>query len=315
MRKPRPILLPFVLVGCSVPAPPPTLAGVVWQEAALVKLAGDMGFVEGPVWLPEQQKLVFSDIPNSKLMEWSLAGGAGVFRESSNPNGNTLDREGRLLTCRHGARDLVRTEKDGAITVLCDSFEGRRLNSPNDVAVKSDGSLWFTDPPWGLPRQRDGKEQDGHWVFRLDPETQKVTAVLKELCMPNGIAFSPDEGRLYVADTGGHWHPDESLRDLPATTAAYQVLSDGTLDRAPVWTVEGFCDGMCVDAAGNVYTTAREGITVLSPDGVVLGTIEVPESPSNCCFGGDDFRTLFVTARTSLYAITLIHPGAKLRQG
>ena len=281
----------------------------------MVKLAGDMGFVEGPVWLPEQQKLVFSDIPNSKLMEWSLAGGAGVFRESSNPNGNTLDREGRLLTCRHGARDLVRTEKDGAITVLCDSFEGRRLNSPNDVAVKSDGSLWFTDPPWGLPRQRDGKEQDGHWVFRLDPETQKVTAVLKELCMPNGIAFSPDEGRLYVADTGGHWHPDESLRDLPATTAAYQVLSDGTLDRAPVWTVEGFCDGMCVDAAGNVYTTAREGITVLSPDVVVLGTIEVPESPSNCCFGGDDFRTLFVTARTSLYAITLIHPGAKLGHG
>ena len=196
-------------------------------EAAVVKLAGDMGFTEGPVWLPEEKKLVFSDIPNAKLMEWSEESSLKLFRNSPKPNGNLLDREGRLLTCRHGARDIVRTEKDGTITVLCDSFEEKRLNSPNDVAVKSDGTLWFTDPPWGLPGAREGKEQAGHYVFRLDPKTKKIT-ILMEGVMPNGIAFSPDERHLYIADTGGNWHPDEALRELPATITAYRVKDDGT---------------------------------------------------------------------------------------
>ena len=281
----------------------------------MVKLVGDMQFTEGPVWLPKEKKLVFSDIPSEKLMEWSEKDGLKVFRESPNPNGNLLDREGRLLTCRHGARDIVRTEKDGEVTVLCDSYEGKRLNSPNDVAVKSDGTLWFTDPPWGLPGQSEGKELAGHWVFRLDPETRKATVVAEDLCMPNGVAFSPDERHIYIAATGGHWHPDESLRDVPATIAAYQVKADGTLHREPVWETGGFCDGMCVDVLGNIYTTAREGVTVLSPDGEVIGTIEIPESPSNCCFGGEDFKTLFITARTSLYSIELTKPGVMLRDG
>ena len=167
------------------------LQDLMAPEAAVEKLAGEMGFIEGPVWLPKEKKLVFSDIPGAKLMQWSQKGGLKLFRESPNPNGNLLDREGRLLTCRHGARDIVRTEENGKLTVLCDSFEGKRLNSPNDVAVKSDGTIWFTDPPWGLPRQSEGKELDGHWVFRLDPETKQVTAVLKDLGMPNGVAFSP----------------------------------------------------------------------------------------------------------------------------
>jgi gluconolactonase len=315
MKKALGLALLCVLVGCSIPTVVPTLQDLMTPEAAVVKLVGDMGFTEGPVWLPKERKLVFSDIPSEKLMEWSLKGGLKLFRESPNPNGNLLDREGRLLTCRHGARDIVRTEEDGKLTVLCDSFEGKRLNSPNDVAVKSDGTLWFTDPPWGLPRQSEGREQEGHWVFRLDPKTKKVTVILKDLCMPNGVAFSPDERHIYIADTGGNWHPDESLRDLPATTAAYQVKADGTLSREPVWKTEGFCDGMCVDVSGNIYTTARAGITVLSPDGEVIGTIKIPESPSNCCFGGDDFQTLFITARTSLYAITLTNPGVMLRKG
>ena len=127
--------------------------------------------------------------------------------------------------------------------------------------------------------------------------------------MPNGVAFSPDERHIYIADTGGSWHPDELLRESPATTAAYQLEADGALNKEPVWKIEGFCDGMCVDVSGNIYTTAREGITVFSSDGEVVGTIKTPESPSNCCFGGDDYQTLFITARTSLYSIKMTKPG------
>ena len=236
-------LLTLLLIAAQE-AETPKLQDLMAPEAVVEKLAGDMGFTEGPVWLPKEKKLVFSDIPGKKLMEWSEEVGLKLFRKSPNPNGNLLDREGRLLTCRHGARDIVRTEKDGKLTVLCDSFEKKRLNSPNDVAVKSDGTLWFTDPPWGLPNRREGKEQPGHYVFRLDPKTKKVTALLKDLSMPNGIAFSPDERHIYIADTGGNWHPDESLRKLPATIAAYQVKADATLNKEPVWKIEGFCDGI-----------------------------------------------------------------------
>jgi gluconolactonase len=291
----------------------PRLADLVAHDALVVKLAGGMKFTEGPVWIPDQGLLVFSDIPSEKLMQWSEEGGLKVFRESPNPNGNLLDREGRLLTCRHGARDIVRTEVDGELTVLCESFEGKRFNSPNDVAVRSDGTLWFTDPPWGLPRQREGREQPGHWVYRLDPKTKQVTVLVKDLCMPNGIAFSPDERYLYVADTGGHGsHPDAKLHDLPATVTAYEVMKDGTLNPEPVWKTETRCDGMCVDVKGHVYTTSREGVTVLSPDGEIIGTIPTPEAPANCCFGGADFKTLFITARTSLYSVQLVTAGTRL---
>ena len=151
-----------LLLFAAQDAEAPKFEDLLAPEAAVVKLAGDMRFTEGPVWLPKEKKVVFSDIPAAKLLEWSEKDGLKLFRKSPNPNGNLLDREGRLLTCRHGARDIVRTEKDGKITVLCDSFEEKRLNSPNDVAVKSDGTLWFTDPPWGLPGGSEGKEQAGH---------------------------------------------------------------------------------------------------------------------------------------------------------
>lgn len=298
------------LVGCTAgPVEELSLEDLLGTEASVSKLAGGMGFTEGPVWLPKEETLVFSDIPNAKLMKWSESGGLQVFRESPNPNGNLLDREGRLLTCRHGARDVVRTERDGTLTILCDSFEGKRLNSPNDVAVHSDGSLWFTDPPWGLVGGREGKEQLGNYVFRLDPNSKEVTLLLEDVNMPNGIAFSPDERHLYVVDTGGRWHPEESSRELPATIAAYQVQENGTLNLEPAWKVEAFCDGMSVDVLGNLYTTTPEGIAVLSPNGDLIGTIEVPESPTNCCFGGDEFKTLFITARTSLYSVQLANSG------
>jgi gluconolactonase len=308
-------LLTLLLIAAQ-DAEAPTLQDLMAPEAAVEKLAGEMGFIEGPVWLPKEKKLVFSDIPGAKLMQWSKKGGLKLFRKSPNPNGNLLDREGRLLTCRHGARDIVRTEKDGKLTVLCDSFEDKRLNSPNDVAVKSDGTLWFTDPPWGLPGGREGKEQPGHWVYRFDPKTKEVTVLVKDLCMPNGIAFSVDEKHIYIADTGGHGsHPDEALHKLPATVTAYEVKADGSLNPKPVWKTVTLCDGMCVDVLGNIYTTARSGVTVLSPKGKILGTIKTPESPANCCFGGDDFKTLYITARSSLYSVELANPGVKLRKG
>jgi gluconolactonase len=265
-----------------------------------------MGFTEGPVWLPEQQMLVFSDIPNSRLMQWSEDGGLAVFREAPAPNGNLLDLEGRLLTCQHGARNIVRTERDGSLTVLADRFEGKRFNSPNDVAVKSDGTLWFTDPPWGLPNLTEGKELDGNWVYRLDPATGEITAVIKDLAMPNGIAFSPDERRLYVADTGGLLTaPDFEHHDAPATLSAYEIDADREVGAHPVWRVETLCDGMCGDQRGNIYATGDTGVTVWSPQGALLRTIVVPEVPANVCFGGHNMTTLFITARTSLYAVEL----------
>jgi gluconolactonase len=265
-----------------------------------------MGFTEGPVWLPEQRILVLSDIPNSRLMQWSEDGGLAVFREAEAPNGNLLDLEGRLLTCQHGARNIVRTERDGSITVLVDRFEGRRFNSPNDVAVKSDGTLWFTDPPWGLANLTEGKELDGNWVYRLDPAVGEITVVIRDLAMPNGIAFSPDETRLYVADTGGLLTaPEFEHHDAPATLSAYEVVAGRKVGAQPVWRAETVCDGMCVDEQGDIYATGDTGVTVWSPQGVLLRTIVVPEVPANVCFGGPEFKTLFITARTSLYAVEL----------
>jgi gluconolactonase len=282
-------------------------AGLVAPGAKLEKLATDMKFTEGPVWIPSKKKVIFSDIPNSKLMQWSKADGLSVFRESKNANGNLLDLEGRLLSCQHSGRALVRTEKDGSITVLADKFDGKRFNSPNDVAIKSDGTLWFTDPPWGL---RGGKREiDGHWVYRLDPDG-KVSVVCKALAMPNGIAFSPDEKRLYVADTGGHrMVQDPKLKNAPAKIHVFDVKDDNTI--SPAFTIDGRCDGMAVDVRGNIYTTAREGVVIFSPEGKKLALIETPEGTANCCFGGEDYKTLFITARKSLYAIKMSVKGAR----
>ena len=290
------------------------LAPLLSPGARVEKLATDMGFTEGPVWLPGDRRLVFSDIPASKLMQWTAAEGVTTFRGSEHANGNLLDLEGRLLSCQHGARNVIRYEVDGTVTVLAERFEGKRFNSPNDIAVSSDGSLWFTDPPWGLTDLTEGKELAGHWVFRLDVETGTVAAVIRDLVMPNGIAFSPDGSRLYVSDTGGHpSHPHAEYRERPATVSAYEVRGTGVLSATPVWRVETVCDGMCVDVLGNIYATGVKGVTVLAPDGETLGTIEVEEQPANVCFGGLDFKTLFITARTSLYSLDMRVRGSRPR--
>lgn len=282
-------------------------ATLIEPGAKLQKLAGDMKFTEGPVWIPAQKVLVFSDIPNSKLMQWSQDGGLSVFRVCEQSNGNILDLDGRLISCQHAARNLVRTEADGRISVLADKFDGHRFNSPNDVAVKSDGTLWFTDPAWGLVGDH---EIPGHWVFKLDPRTGTVEPLIKDLPMPNGIDFSPDERRLYVADTGGNQrHPDPAFHQSMAAVHCYEVTADGKVGRK-LFQIEHSSDGITFDVAGNLYTT-QEKIRIYNADGKKLGEIEVPESPANACFGGDDYQTLFITARSSLYSIRMKQPGAK----
>ena len=269
------------------------------------QLAGDMQFTEGPVWMPEEGALVFSDIPRGELLRWTQEGGVELFRACANPNGNALFVDGSLLTCLHGERRLVRWRDDGTREVLAEHFDGRRLNSPNDLAVQSDGTIWFTDPPWGLTRQTEGKELGGHFVFRRDVDGA-LAVVLRDRAMPNGLALSPDERTLYVADTGGHpSHPDADFHELRPSVSAWSIDARGELSSEPLWSVETRCDGMCVDERGFVYTTAKSGIVILSRAGAIVATIDVPESPANVCFGGVDGRTLFITARTSLYAVEM----------
>ena len=188
------------------------LTSIFEPGAKVTKLAGDMQFTEGPVWLPKEKKLIFSDIPNSKLMQWREAEGVSVYRQSEKANGNIIDLQGRIISCQHDGRNVIRIELDGSTTVLADRFEGKRFNSPNDAAVRSDGTIWFTDPPWGL---EGPPEISGHWVYKLNPADSTIEAVIKGLAMPNGIVFSPDETRLYVADTGGDKrNPDAGTHEL-----------------------------------------------------------------------------------------------------
>lgn len=291
------------LVGLQAAEP----ASLIEPGSKVVKLAGDMKFTEGPVWLPSAKKVVFSDIPNGQLMQWQDGKGLSVFRKSEQSNGNILDLEGRLITCQHAGRNLVRTEKDGTIKVLADKIDGKRFNSPNDVAIHSNGTLWFTDPPWGLTEKA---EVPGHYVYKLDPQTGKVEAIVKDLAMPNGIIFSPDEKRLYIADTGGNAkHPDPNFHKMAAGIHCYEVSKEGTLGKK-LFTIAQGSDGMRVDVKGNLYTTSGK-VKIYNPEGKLIEEITVPEGPANLCFGGEDYKTLFITARTSLYSVRVINAGAK----
>ncbi len=256
------------------------------------KLDGGFQFTEGPVWVPDGY-LLFSDIPANSIYKWTPSKETEIFRKpSGHANGLTLDREGRLLACEHDGR-VSRTEKDGSIESLADHFKGKRLNSPNDIAVKSDGSIYFTDPPYGLPEQKVGKELHFNGVFRLDSGTLKLLDDSFE--RPNGIAFSPDERVLYVDDSArGH-------------IRAFDVASDGLLENGRVFaelrnpSEEGVPDGMKVDIEGNVFCTGPGGIWVLEPSGELLGVLRFPEIPANLAWGDADLKTMYVTARTGLY--------------
>jgi len=276
---------------------------VVPAGAKLERLATGLKFTEGPVWLAEAGgSLVFSDIPADELKQWTPQGGLTAFRQPSfNANGNTLDRKGRLVTCEHSGRRVSIQEKDGPLRTLVDRYDGRKFNSPNDAVVKSDGTVWFTDPPYGLAKG-ETKEQDGNYVFRFDPRTQATTLVAKELEMPNGLCFSVDESKLYVADSGQPHH----LR-------VFEVQPEGTLRGGGVFCVidQGVPDGIRCDAQGQIFSSAGDGVHIFSPEGKLIGKILVPETPANLCFGGVDGKTLFITARTSLYSLPLRVRGAR----
>ena len=293
------LLLLAALPACSrssIVADDPSAMEEVADPSARVRLlATDMRFTEGPVWVPRDGGyLVFSDMTANRLMRWSAADGLTVYRDPSpEPNGNTLDAEGRLVTCEHGARRISRTETDGEVVALVERAEGRRLHSPNDLVFGDDGALWFTDPRYGL-RGRE-PELDGDYVFRRAPDGT-VTIAADDFHRPNGLCLSPDGRRLYVADSGD-----------PKHVRAFSVWDDGVLSDGAVFyelVDAGIPDGLECDEAGRLYVTARDGVHVVA-DGKRIGRIRVVEPCTNVAFGGADGRTLFITAGKSLWAIDL----------
>jgi len=297
----------------------PALDEIVPASAQIEKLAGGFQFTEGPIWIHEGH-LLFSDIPNSAVMKWTPDGKVAVFRKPSGDwrkaplteeivesNGLTLDRQGRLTICEHGNRRVSRLEQDGRLTVLADRYEGKRLNSPNDLVYKSDGAIYFTDPPYGFPKQDQdpAKELPFNGVYRL--ADGKLQLVHQGLSRPNGLAFSPDEKYLYVANSDPAkkiWMRFELNPD--GTMANGRVFYDVTSSRD-----DGLPDGMKVDQKGNVYGTGPGGVWIFSPEGKHLGTIQPAEVPANCAWGDEDGKTLYMTARTGLYRIRLKIAGVR----
>ena len=260
-------------------------------------------WVEGPAWFAAGRYLVWSDIPNNRMMRWDETDGSvSVFREpSNNSNGHTVDRQGRLVSCEHLTRRVTRTEFDGAIKVLADSFEGKRLNSPNDVVVRSDGSVWFTDPSYGILMDYEGE--------RCDPETGDLAQVATDYVKPNGLAFSPDESELFIADTGATHTPGG-----PAHIRRHRVGADGkSLTGGAVFAdcTAGLFDGFRLDRDGRIWSSAEDGVHCIDTDGTLIGKVHIPEIVSNVCFGGPKLNRLFITATTSLYSVFLNVNGAR----
>lgn len=288
----------------------PKFSTFVLGNAPVKNIATGFDWVEGPVWFGDAGCLLFSDIPNNRILRWTAETGVSTFRNPSNyANGNTRDRQGRLITCEHGMRRVTRTELDGSLTVIADSYQGKRLNSPNDVVVKSDGSIWFSDPHYGIMTDYEGFRAEQELpcqVYRVDP-SGSIDAVLTGLACPNGLAFSPDESRLYVADTGRMFTSD------PQHIRVFAADADGRLSGGEIFhTVSPGCaDGFRLDREGNVWSSAADGVHCIAPDGHLMGKIFVPEVVSNVCFGGRAKQTLFITATTSVYSITLNRNGVQ----
>lgn len=274
-------------------------------NAKLDELFSDCLWAEGPVWCGDWGHLIWSDIPNQRLMRWSPQSGTETFRPSSNfANGNTRDRQGRLITCEHGTRRVTRTEPDGSITVLADSYQGRRLNSPNDVVVHPDGAIWFTDPTYGIMTDYEGykaeEEQERRRVYRLDPESGALSAVADDFVQPNGLAFSPDHTRLYVADSGG-----SHLENGPHHVRVFTVEEGKRLAGGAVFAQIdcGVPDGMRVDTDGRLWCSAGDGVHCFDEEGTLLGKIHSPQTVANLTFGGPRRNRLFIAATTSIYSI------------
>ena len=263
------------------------------------QLATNFQFTEGPIWLPDNS-LLFSDIPANRIYRWTADNGIEVWREpTGNSNGLTLDRKGRLLACEHTGRRVSRTEADGSVIALAEYYQGKRLNSPNDVVVKSDGTIYFTDPPYGIePHER---EQPCNGLYRILTDGT-LELLVDDFDRPNGLAFSPDESVLYVDDS-----PRRHVR-------AFDVEADGRLSNSRILAdmdhpQPGSPDGLKIDEEGHLFVTGATGVWVFEPDGTHLGVIVTPERPANCAWGDADRKSLYITARTSLYRIRVKIPG------
>ena len=283
--------------------------------AGVERLATGCRWSEGPVWFGDGRYLLWSDIPNNKIMRWDeVTGHTSVFREPSNfSNGQTRDRQGRLVTCEHGGRRVTRTEYDGSITVLIDNFEGKSLNSPNDVVVKSDGSIWFTDPTFGILGNYEGHKAEpelGQYVYRLDPETGDSVIVADDILGPNGLAFSPNERKLYIVESRGQ--PNRKILEYDVSGDGMSINGKRTLiDAGP-----GTPDGFRVDVLGNLWcgwgmgSDELDGVMVFSSDGSPIGRIALPERCANLCFGGRANSRLFMASSRSIYALYVNVSGA-----
>jgi gluconolactonase len=282
-------------------------------NARIERIHTGMLWPEGPVYFADGDYLLWSDIPNNRIMRWVEGSGTSVYRSpSGNANGNTRDRQGRLITCESGGRRVTRTEIDGSITVLADRFEGKRLNSPNDVVVKSDDTIWFTDPDYGILSDYTGDKAESeigaNHVFRLDPATGVLHSLTAAMAKPNGLAFSPDERILYVADTSishdqrGHHH-----------ILAWEVIDGQRLGQSRVFAVvsPGVSDGFRIDIDGNIWTSAGDGVHCYAPDGALIGKIHLPETCTNLTFGGRKGNRLFMTCASSVYAVHVGQRGAQ----
>jgi gluconolactonase len=282
-------------------------------NAQVEKLATGYKWAEGPAWFGGGRYLVWSDIPNNRMMRYDETDGSvSVFRSpSNNSNGNTVDRFGRLITCEHGGRRVSRTEHDGRIITLADRFEGKRLNSPNDAVVKSDNSIWFTDPTYGIDTDYEGNKSESEIgasnVYRIDPSTGAVTAVITDMLKPNGLAFSLDEKLLYVADTGRS-HKADHPREIRVYDVDGATVSNG---RHFVECSAGGFDGFRLDSAGRIWAGTGDGVHCFDPDGTLIGKVKVPEPVANVAWGGIKYNVLYICGTTSLYAVRLMVNGAK----
>jgi gluconolactonase len=290
----------------------PRFRALIMPNVHMETLATGCRWAEGPAYFPAARHLLWSDIPNDRVLKWDENSGAvsTFLRPARNHNGHTVDRQGRLVSCEHRGRCVSRIEHDGSVTILADRWNGKRLNSPNDVVVKSDGTIWFTDPTYGIDGDYEGDRADSEIgasnVYRIDPDGS-VTAVATDFVKPNGLAFTPDESRLFIADTGATHVPEG-----PRHIRTFDVGPDNSLSGGAVFATcdDGLFDGFRLDDRGNLWSSAGDGVHVFAPDGTLLGKIRVDETVANVEFGGAKRNRLFICATTTVRAVYVNARGA-----
>lgn len=291
----------------------PRFRSFVLPNAPLQKLADGFRWLEGPVWFADHDCLLFSDLPNNRILRWSEAGGVSVFREPSDfANGHTRDRQGRLLGCSHQKRAIRRTELDGSVTVLADHYRGKRLNAPNDIVCKSDGTIWFTDPHYGINTDYEGGKQKSELpasVYCFDPSDGSLTVVADDFEGPNGLCFSPDESLLYIAESGAQFaaEPRRCIRVFEVADGGRRLANPKDFHKIE----PGFADGFRCDEDGNIWSSAADGVHCIDPAGNLLGIIKTPSTVANLTFGGRNRSRLFICAGDVLYAIYVNRRGVE----